>query len=348
VHPGLPDVGSSVKSEERTAVIIVGRNEAEWIHACLKSVLNEVSSCAVFYVDNASSDGTASMVRSHFPGITVFQNSENVGFAAANNSILRHLLEASTFEYFFLLNPDTLLPSGVLQKLEDFLACHPLYAVVGPLQVEYDGINFTDKLNRVSQRDVTIGQYHVLRRWLPDVTLQVRGADITQVLDVYYVQGSAFLVRAAVLQKAGLFDELFHSFYEEVDLCRRLLWAGHKLGLLTNVRLPHASRGLGDRSRWRRYLRFRNKYLFTLTDPNIALRWLPVILFRLLTSDLRQAAFSARRTDMSLTSSTMAIAWLIGNTRQIARARACRQRMVESGRPGCLIGRHVHGQAHIF
>jgi GT2 family glycosyltransferase len=219
---------------------------------------------------------------------------------------------------------------------------------MGPLQVEYDGVNFTNKLNRVSQRDVTIGQYHVLKRWLPEVTLRVQGDDTPQVLDVYYVQGSAFLVRAPVLREIGVFDELFHSFYEEVDLCRRALWAGHKLGLLTNVYLPHASRGLGDGSRWRRYLRFRNKYLFTLTDPNITTRCLPLILSRLLISDLRQAAFSARPTDMSLTSSTMAIVWLIGNSGQVARARARRQRMVESGRPGRLIGRYVHGQAHIF
>jgi GT2 family glycosyltransferase len=348
VHTEVADVGSSVKPKERTAIIIVGRNEAKWIRACLKSVLNEVPFWAVFYVDNASSDGTASIVRNHFPGITIIRNADNLGFAAANNLVLRHLLESRTFEYFVLLNPDTLLLSGVLQKLEHFLACHQLYAAVGPLQMEYDGINFTEQLNRVSRRDVAIGQYHILKRWLPEVTLQVRSANIPELLDVYYVQGSAFLVRAAALREIGLFDELFHSFYEEVDLCRRALWAGHKLGLLTNVLTPHASRGPGDRSRWRRYLRFRNKYLFTLTDPNIAVRWIPIVLFRLLISDLREAFFSTKQADMSLTSSTMAIAWLVGNIGKVVRARACRQRLVRSGRPGCLIGRYLRGQMHIF
>jgi hypothetical protein len=128
--------------------------------------------------------------------------------------------------------------------------------------------------------------------------------------------------------------KFFHSFYEEADLCRRALWAGQKLGLLTTVRLP--------------YLRFRNKYLFTLTDPNIAIQWLPVVLLRLVLSDLHAAARSPGSTDMSFTSSAMAILWLTGNIIPITRARKHRNRMVRHGRPGLLVGRQVAGRAHLF
>jgi GT2 family glycosyltransferase len=348
VHPEFANIAFSADQEARIAVIVVGNNEAAWIRACLESVVKEVSPSSVFYVDNASSDGTAGIVITQFPGVQVLENKKNLGFAAGNNLVLNHILMTDVYEYVFLLNPDTVLPTGVLGILRDFLASHPQYAAVGPLQVEYDGMLPSDRLNRVSQRDIAIGKYHILRRWLPDVTLHVTNDDPPGVLGVYYVQGSAFFIRVAVLRTVGIFDEIFHSFYEEVDLCRRALWTGQKLGLLTTVRLPHASRGPGSRSRWRLYLRFRNKYLFTLTDPNIAIRWLPIILLRLVLSDLHQAARSPGDADMSFTSSTMAILWLIGNIIPVIRARRHRNRMLRYGRPGVLIGRQVSGRAHLF
>src|SRR5258708_26686659 len=119
-----------------------------------------------------------------------------------------------------------------------------------------------------------------------------------------------------------------------------------EIGLLTTVRLPHASRGPGSRSRLRLYLRFRNKYLFTLTDPNIAIRWLPIILLRLVLSDLHQAARSPGDADMSFTSSTMAVRWLTGNIIPVIRARRHRHRRLRYGRPGVLIGRQVRRRAH--
>ena len=348
VHPELVDVAFSVEPEARVAVIIVGHNEAAWIQQCLASVVKEVSSSSVFYVDNASSDGTAGIVRTQFPGVHVVENEKNLGFAAGNNLVLSCILMAGVYDYAFLLNPDTALPAGVLGPLEDFLASHSQYAAVGPLQVEYDGTHSSDRLNRVSQRDIAIGKYHILRRWLPEVTLHVANDHPPGVLGVYYVQGSAFFIRIESLRTIGIFDEIFHSFYEEADLCRRALWAGQKLGLLTTVRLPHASRGQGSRSRWRLYLRFRNKYLFTLTDPNIAVRWLPVVVFRLVLSDLRHAANSPGDSDMNFTSSSMATLWLIGNIIPIARARRQRNRMIKAGRPGVLIGRQVGGRVHLF
>ncbi len=175
----------------------------------------------------------------------VLENKQNLGFAAGNNLVLSHILMADACDYVFLLNPDTALPAGVLEALRDFLAGHPQYAAVGPLQVEYDGALSSDRLNRVSRRDIAIGKYHVLRRWLPEVTLHVANDHPPGVLGVYYVQGSAFFARVEALRTIRIFDEIFHSFYEEVDLCRRALWTGQKLGLLTTVRLPHASRGSG-------------------------------------------------------------------------------------------------------
>src|SRR5260370_29572730 len=151
--------------------MVVGNNEAAWIRAWLESVVKEVSPGSVFNVDNASSDGTASIVSTQFPGVQILENKKNLGFAAGNNLVHSHILMADACDYVFLLNPDTELPAGVLEVLRDFLAGHPQYAAVGPLQVEYDGALSSDRLNRVSPPDIALGKYHVLQRWLPAVTL---------------------------------------------------------------------------------------------------------------------------------------------------------------------------------
>jgi N-acetylglucosaminyl-diphospho-decaprenol L-rhamnosyltransferase len=209
VHPERASVAFSAEPGARIAVIIVGHNEAAWIRACLESVVKEVSPGSVFYVDNASSDGTASIVSTQFPGVQILENKKNLGFAAGNNLVHSHILMADACDYVFLLNPDTELPAGVLEVLRDFLASHPQYAAVGPLPVEYDGAMSSDRLNRVSRRDIAIGKYHILRRWLPEVTLHVADDHPPGVLGVYYVQGSAFFVRVGALRTIGIFDEIF-------------------------------------------------------------------------------------------------------------------------------------------
>jgi hypothetical protein len=204
------------------------------------------------------------------------------------------------------------------------------YGAIGPLQTEYDAKGVSGRLNRVSRRDIEIGKYHILRRWIPGVSLQVDQEAPDGVLGVYYVQGSAFFARLNLFRDIGYFDEIYHAFFEEVDLCRRALWHGYKLGLVTSLRLAHASRGPGNRSRYRIYYRIRNKYLFILTDPDLAIRRLPWIVLRLIGADLRQIPGSSYSSEFSVLSFGRAVLWLLVHARQIARGRSRRSRMVTS------------------
>lgn len=317
-----------------TAIVIVGQNERYWIRACIESALKETPAKSIYYVDNASRDGTAEYVVSAFPGIHIVKNSRNRGFAAGNNQVLRQIMNLQGFDYVFLLNPDAVVPSGLLAALREFVRNNPQYGIVGPLQVEYDGIVASHRLNRVSRRDLRIGRFHILRRWIDDFPLRVAHDHPVGVVNTYYVQGSALFCSVSVLREVGIFDEIFHSFFEEVDLCRRALWHGYKVGLLTNWRLPHASRGAGNRSRWRIYLRLRNKYLFALTDADISLGHLPSIVVRLVLQDFRRMWCSRTLGDFSTVSFACALAWLFLNTPKVV---ACRRRRVQVRRsaPRC-------------
>lgn len=179
-------------------------------------------------------------------------------------------------------------------------------------------------LNRVSRRDIEIGGYHILRRWIPEVSLHVDQDHPDGVLGVYYVQGSAFFARLDLFRDIGYFDEIYHAFFEEVDLCRRALWRGYKLGLVTSLRLSHASRGAANRSRYRIYYRIRNKYLFILTDPDLGHQasW---IVLRLIGADLRQIPGSSSSAEFSVLSFGRAVLWLLVHASQIARSKPAQQ-----------------------
>ena len=328
-HAAKYDPGASSDDPARglmdVAVIVVGFNDATWLAPCLQSVMNEIPPECVYFVDNASEDNSAELVTEGFPQVHVTRNSENRGFAGGNNQVLSMLALNGDYRYAFLLNPDTVVPIGLISGLRDFMEEFPGYVAVGPLQTEYLEVDSRSELNRVSRRDLQIGQYHVLRRWLPEFDLKISQDDPVGVLGVYYVQGSAFFARMDLFRDIGFFDELYHAFFEEVDLCRRARWHGHKLGILTWLHIRHASRGAANRSRYRIYYRIRNKYLFVLTDPELPGRTIPLLVFRLLMRDMRLLPNSGSSQDFRVSSFTHALLWLMSHGREIVRGRRWRR-----------------------
>src|SRR5436309_1277597 len=112
--PGRPGgVGTKLPPDMKLSIIIVNWNTRELLAQCLHSVLEEIRSSEdleveTIVVDNASRDGSAAMVRRRFPSVGLIENSDNAGFARANNQAIRQ----SRGEYLLLLNPDTSLGSG--------------------------------------------------------------------------------------------------------------------------------------------------------------------------------------------------------------------------------------------
>ena len=108
----------------RLSVIIVNWNTAELLRRCLQSVFVACGDMPreVIVVDNASSDGSAAMVRREFPSIFLIQNTQNVGFAKANNQVIPQ----AQGDYILLLNSDTLIPATTpLSAWIEFMDRHP-------------------------------------------------------------------------------------------------------------------------------------------------------------------------------------------------------------------------------
>lgn len=108
---------------KKLSIIIVSYNVRSYLEQCLQSVQRALANIEgeVWVVDNDSHDDTVSVLRSDYPWVRLVVNSENMGFARANNIAIRQ----SQSEYVLLLNPDTVVEESTLRGVLAFMDAHP-------------------------------------------------------------------------------------------------------------------------------------------------------------------------------------------------------------------------------
>jgi hypothetical protein len=205
----------------RFSIIIVSWNVCDLLRQCLRSL---PEGAEVIVVDSASGDGTPEMVAREFPGVHLSASRENLGYSKGNNVGLA----AATGEYLFILNPDTVVEPGALDRLGQYLDAHPRVAVVGPQLVYGDG-----QLQSSRRRFPTPWSAIFESTWLQDYAppgmldrLYARDLPPDQAVEVDWVAGAALLLRREAYRQVGGFDEGFFMYSEELDLCKRLKAAG--------------------------------------------------------------------------------------------------------------------------
>ncbi|HXG01382.1 MAG TPA: glycosyltransferase family 2 protein [Bacteroidota bacterium] len=230
------------------SIVIVTWNSLDHLRRCLAS-LKESPPQARFeliVVDNASSDGTVEFLRAYDGDVRLIANTENRGFAAANNQAF----EIARGRYVLLLNPDTVVHRGALDALVQFMDARADAAAAGPAlrnedgTLQQTGVRFPNNLNilfealfldRLFPRSKIFGRHKELY------------ADASVPRRVEYVQGSCMIVRSDVMRKVGGLDERFFLYFEEVDWCKQMMQAGYGVYIcpsaavthLANVRLGH-------------------------------------------------------------------------------------------------------------
>ncbi|MBU6159444.1 MAG: glycosyltransferase, partial [Bacteroidetes bacterium] len=105
------------------SVIIVNYNVRFFLEQCLHSVQKAMAGMEgeIWVVDNASTDGSRAYLEPRFPAVHFIWNSDNKGFAKANNQALAK----AKGEYVLFLNPDTILPEDGLHICMEFFRSHP-------------------------------------------------------------------------------------------------------------------------------------------------------------------------------------------------------------------------------
>jgi GT2 family glycosyltransferase len=205
---------------------------------------------AFVVVDNGSTDGTLDVVRARFPWAETIQNGANLGFAGGNNAGMRWALDKG-FDYVMLLNNDTDVPEGSLERLVAFLDGHPDAGAVQALLVSYGDRGRIDStgvelFSMPGARDRHVGR---AVKSVPEGPQEVFGAC-----------AAAAVYRAAALVKTGLLDEDFFVLLEDVDLSFRVRLAGYSIYLIPEAPIYH-KRGIssqGKISGAKKFILYRN------------------------------------------------------------------------------------------
>lgn len=220
--------------------VIVNWNAKQYLEQCLRSI---ASTCAqlsheVIVVDNASSDGSAAMVRAEFPSVHLIANSDNTGFATANNQGT----DAARGRYFALVNSDVEIFEGALERMLEFMESNPDVGVLGPRVLNSDGTlqpstrtfpSLRSWLFRAFALDTTFPRSkffgdHFMTNWSHE---DVRDVDI--------LSGCFWLIRRSAQEAVGGLDSRFFMYAEDMDLCLRHRQAGWRVTFFPGAEIVH-------------------------------------------------------------------------------------------------------------
>lgn len=229
------------------SIIIVNWNVRELLEKCLASIYKETQNLdfEVIVVDNASKDGSVGMVKEKFPQVRLIANKDNKWFSGGNNQGF----ELAKGEYVLLLNPDTEILNGAINKMVEFMTgkipSKGEISSIGVLGCKLLNSDMTvqpscRKLPRLKDQILVLLKLH---NFFP----KLKAVREYYMLDYKYndtrkveqVMGACLLTRKEIIDKIGGLDESYRSIFEEVDFCARVKKAGWKIYFTNTAQIIH-------------------------------------------------------------------------------------------------------------
>ncbi len=201
-------------------IVVVSYNTRDILASCLRSI---AATCRTdrhvntIVVDNASTDGSADMVRRVAPRTQLIELDQNIGFGPANN----RGMAAGTAPYILFLNSDAELTPGAVQTLRRFLDDHPDCAAVGPRLVHPDGsFHASCRRFRTVPRNFwnTAGLHVRFPKLFPFLHDWLREDEHRTGRRVPMISGASMMIRRDYLESIGGFDDSVFLYEEEMDI----------------------------------------------------------------------------------------------------------------------------------
>lgn len=223
------------------SIIIISYNTRDLTLACIRSIRSETKRTPfeVIVFDNASSDGSLAAVKAAFPDVKAVQSRDNLGFAKGVNEAARH----ATGLYLLLLNPDTVVLEGAIDRLLEFSRECSEAKIWGGVSLNRDrSLNYLDARRFSSLwgffcRLTGLSSFFVRSAiFNPDAYLSWdRGSK----RHVDIISGSFLCIRHQFWKTLGGFDERFFMYGEESDLCLRAAELGARPCVTPHARVIH-------------------------------------------------------------------------------------------------------------
>ena len=223
------------------SVVIVSYNVKEYLRECLLSVKKASGDIdiEVFVVDNNSLDGSQEMLRQEFPEIKCIFNTYNCGFSAANNQAIK----LSKGNFILLLNPDTIVEPGTFASCLKFMKEHPEAGALGVRMVNGEGIFLPESKRSLPTPLTSFFKITGISRLFPKSAFFNRyylpQIDKNETAEAEVISGAFMFLGREALLKAGLPDEDFFMYGEDMDLSYRILVAGFKNFYFAETQIIH-------------------------------------------------------------------------------------------------------------
>jgi N-acetylglucosaminyl-diphospho-decaprenol L-rhamnosyltransferase len=205
-------------SNRELAIVIVTYNSSAVIERCLSNL--DFEEYDVLVVDNASSDNTLSLIENKFPKVGIIKADKNLGYGRGNNLALKSL----ETEFALILNPDAVIFKNDIKKLISAIKSDESIAMAGPIILKNNPLQQEELDNKISaiNRDFMGVKYDYYEM-------------IKDYFSVRFVVGAAAILRLSILRKIGFYNEEFFLYYEDDELCKRIIKNGYK-----NIIVPKA------------------------------------------------------------------------------------------------------------
>ena len=214
----------------KLSVIIVSYRVKYYLEQCLDSVFRAMQNIDgdVYVVENNSQDDTVDYLRKRFPQVHYIENSDNVGFAKANNIALRII----TSEYVLLLNPDTFISEDTLTKCISLLDANSNVGACGVRMLNQNGTFAYESRRGIPTPKTAFFHMTGLSKLFPYHPIighyHMRYLDEYKMGEIEILSGAFMFIRRQLLDNIGLLDETFFMYGEDIDLSYRLLQTGCK------------------------------------------------------------------------------------------------------------------------
>jgi GT2 family glycosyltransferase len=206
--------------QPRVSIILLNWNSYEVTMECLLSLRKmDYKNFEVVMADNGSVDGSAEKLLASAPEIRLVRNATNLGFAGGCNAGIRDALSREN-DYVLLLNNDTIVAPDFLSQMVSAAESDSAIGAASPKILFFDR---PDRLNYA-------GGVHKLWRLFPSVIglRQLDDGRYDQMREVSFLTGCAFLIKAEVVRRVGVLEEVYFHFYEDIEWSLRIIKAGFK------------------------------------------------------------------------------------------------------------------------
>ncbi len=241
------------------AIVILNFNGSAYLKKFLPFVIvSTYSNKEIIVADNASTDDSLEVLKTHFPQIKVLVNTQNAGFAGGYNWALK-LVEA---DYFVLLNSDVEVTPNWVEPIIELMESHQQIAACQPKILSYSNKHMFEYAG-ASGGFIDFLGYPFLRGRVFDI-LEEDNNQYNDTIPIFWASGAAMFIKSKIFKECNGFDERFFAHQEEIDLCWRMQLKGYQIYVCPTSVVYHIGAGTLPRGGRKVYLNFRNN-LWMLT-----------------------------------------------------------------------------------